>query len=43
MSVDLVPDCAREWEQKHNEMLSIHDYSAVPDGLSLNSTTMALA
>jgi hypothetical protein len=32
-STDFVPDAARNWERKHNEMLRIHDYKIVPANL----------
>ncbi|MFC2952355.1 hypothetical protein ACFOOP_10480 [Marinicaulis aureus] len=36
-SVDLVPECARDWEQKHNELLRIYDYKKVPTGIVLEN------
>lgn len=30
---DFVPECAREWEHKHNELLRIDDYKRAPADL----------
>ncbi|GJL91941.1 MAG: hypothetical protein DHS20C04_16000 [Hyphococcus sp.] len=35
VSTDLIPEAARSWERKHNEMLRIEDYKMVPADLLL--------